>query len=279
MTESQANDGSCSPVPTDPLTDDPVLVDRRGAVGIVTLNRPRVLNAINREMIELVWAALDGFDRDDGVKAVVLTGSGDRAFSAGADIRETADERAGTPPHLSDRWHEWNWYVATYRKPTVGALNGLTYGGAAQLALTFDLRIGCDKTSFRFLYAAIGQIVGTWILPHVVGWSRAKELLLTARLVEADEALRLGLVSQIVPSERLLEAAIEIAEGIARNHPGSVQGIKALLNEQIGMDLLGGYQNEQAARATRFPPVPFTEAFREFLDRPPGKSEKGGPDQ
>src|SRR5690348_18154455 len=106
------------------LSTDVVLVERRSAVGIITLNRPRVLNAINRAMIERVRAALEQFETDDDIRAVILTASGERAFSSGADIHETAAEPRDAPPRLSDLWHDWNWYVATYPKPTIGALNG-----------------------------------------------------------------------------------------------------------------------------------------------------------
>jgi enoyl-CoA hydratase/carnithine racemase len=245
------------------LADDFILVERAGPVGIITLNRPKVHNAINSPMLEAFHRALVEYDRDDGVKAVVLTGAGERAFSSGADIHEQA-----TPAQpRSPLWQTWIWYLTTYRKPTIGAFNGLVYGGAAQLALTLDVRIGCERTSFRFLYASVGRIVGTWILPHVVGWSRAKELLLTARVVGADEAFRIGLLHHQVPSEELLAKAIESGELIAKNHVGSVQGIKVLLNEQIGMGLEEMYRNEQEARETRFPPLSVDEGFRDFLSR------------
>ena len=241
---------------------DEVIVERAGPVGIMTLNRPRVHNAINSPMLEAMHAALVEFDRDDTIKAVVFTGAGKLAFSAGADIKEQAD----TAPR-SELWRSWAWDTATYRKPTIGALNGLVYGGAAQMALTLDIRIGCERTSFRFLYAAMGRIVGTWILPLVVGWSRATELLITARVVESEEAYRIGLLHHLVPGDRLLEKAVETGELIAKNHEGSVQGIKTLLREHVGLSLEAMYRSEIESRESRFPSVPFTEAFREFLTK------------
>ncbi len=248
------------------MASDNVLVDRAEAVGIITLNRPRALNAINSALLGELHAALVEFDRDDTIKAVVLTGAGERAFSAGADIHEQASE-GDWQQSRSELWRSWTWYLASYRKPTIGALNGLVYGGAAQMAVTFDVRIGCERTSFRFLYAAAGRIAGTWVLPLVVGWARAKELLLTARVVDAEEAHRIGLLNHLVPSEQLLATAIATGEQIARNHPGSVQAIKTLLHEQVGMGYKEAYHHEEQARATRFPPVPFAEAFKDFLSR------------
>jgi enoyl-CoA hydratase/carnithine racemase len=241
---------------------DEVLVERAGPVGIITLNRPRVHNAIDSPMLDGLFAALGDFDRDPAVRAVVLTGAGERAFSAGADIKEQAEAAS-----RSERWRTWAWDVASYRKPTIGALNGLVYGGAAQLAVSLDIRIGCERTSFRFLYAAAGRIVGTWVLPLVVGWSRAKELLLTARVVEADEAFRIGLLHHVVPSEKLLETAVATGEQIARNHAETVEGIKALLHEQVGLGYEASYRNEVEARQSRYPPVPFQDAFKDFLSR------------
>jgi enoyl-CoA hydratase/carnithine racemase len=245
-----------------------VLVDRPGGgVGVLTLNRPHVRNAIDSAMLAELRAALTEFDNDDEIRAIVLTGAGDRAFSAGADIHEGAAWSAAGGDPATEFWHEWSWYLATYRKPTIGALNGLVYGGAAQLAATLDLRVGCERTSFRFLYASVGRIVGTWVLPLVVGWAMAKDLLLTARVVGADEAYRIGLLNQLVPSEQILAAAVATGETIAKNHPTTAQGIKALLNENVGLTYEAMHRQERDARAGRFPSVPFDEAFKEFLVR------------
>jgi enoyl-CoA hydratase/carnithine racemase len=245
-----------------------VLIDRPGGgVGVLTLNRPHVLNAIDSALLHELRAALTDFDRDDAIRAIVLTGAGDRAFSAGADIHESAAWSAAGGDPATEFWHEWSWYLATYRKPTIGALNGLVYGGAAQLAATLDIRIGCERTSFRFLYASVGRIAGTWVLPQVIGWARAKELLMTARVVGAEESFRIGLLNQLVPSSELLAAAVAAGETIAKNHPSTVQGIKVLLNEHVGLTYEAMHRNEREARESRFPSVAFNEAFKEFLVR------------
>jgi enoyl-CoA hydratase/carnithine racemase len=247
-----------------------IVVDRSGGVGIITLNRPRVLNAINTPLLTELCTTLVQFQQDDAIKAVILTGAGDRAFSAGADIHEQAQQTE----RASELWRTWTWYIASYPKPTIGALNGLVYGGAAQMVATLDIRIGCERTSFRFLYASVGRIVGTWVLPLVVGWARAKELLMTARVVEADEAYRIGLLNHLVSSEQLLATAVATGELIAKNHDGSVQGIKALMHEQVGMGYEEMYHYEQESRKSRFPSVPFNEAFKDFLARKPPDSAK-----
>jgi enoyl-CoA hydratase/carnithine racemase len=252
------------------VVDDAVLlVDRQvgAGVAVLTLNRPQVHNAINSPMLQRLYDAMVELEHDPNVRAVVLTGAGERAFSAGADIHETAGRTPEQEAASGALWGRWNGYLATYPKPTIGALNGLVYGGAAQLAAMVDIRVGCDHTSFRFLYASVGRIVGTWILPLVVGWARAQELLLTARVVEANEAYRIGLLNHLVPSDRLLTVSVQLAELIAKHPPATVQGIKAVLREQIGMGYLEAYRHEQEARQSRYPAVPFQDAFKDFLTR------------
>ena len=116
-------------------------------------------------------------------------------------------------------------------------MNGLAYGGAAVLASSLDMRIGCEGTRFRFLAAAYGRINSTWTLPNQVGWPMAKELLFTARIVEAEEAYRIGLLNHLVPRAKLREKTMELARMIANNHRGAVMGVKALLLRQMGENL------------------------------------------
>ena len=161
----------------------------------------------------------------------------------------------------------WQWHLANLKKPTIGAINGLAYGGAAVLSSSLDIRIGCERSRFRFLAASYGRINSTWTLPVVVGWARAKELLYTARVVEADEALQMGLLNKLVPSEQLLEAAIEMGRQIAANTPEMVQGIKQLLNEDVGRGWREMYDAERNALTGDLKPSPVREGFAEFLSR------------
>src|ERR1700750_2061935 len=119
--------------------------------------------------------------------------------------------------------------LATTRKPTIGMMNGLAFGGAAVLSSSLDMRIGCEHTKFRFLAAAYGRINNNWTLAHQVGWPVAKELLFSARVVEAEEAYRIGLLNHLVPREELRAKTMELAKTIAGNHRGAVMGVKALL--------------------------------------------------
>jgi 2-(1,2-epoxy-1,2-dihydrophenyl)acetyl-CoA isomerase len=240
-----------------------------GGVGIITLNRPKVLNALSWGLASELDCALTGFEQDDDVRCVVITGAGEKAFSAGADIHEMA---AADPDVLAERQRlrgQYTWHLATLKKPTIGAINGLAYGGAAVLSSSLDIRIGCERSRFRFLAATYGRINSTWTLPYVVGWPRAKELLYTARVVEADEAFQMGLLNKVVPSGELLDAAVEMGRQIAGNTPEMVQGIKQLLLEDIGRSWPEMHEAERIALSTTHRPSPVTEGFKEFLTRKP----------
>src|SRR4029078_3567746 len=123
--------------------------------------------------------------------------------------------------------------VSLSKKPNIGMMNGLAYGGAAVVASALDMRIGCEDTKFRFLAAAYGRINSTWTLPNQVGWPMAKELLFTARTVEAEEAYRIGLLNHLVPREQLRAKTMELGRMIAGNNRGAVSGIKRLLLRQM----------------------------------------------
>lgn len=237
-------------------------------VALITLNRPQVLNALSRALYQELDRAVTELEEDEGVRAIVFTGAGERAFSAGADIHEMArlaQDPNPPPPPPGMEWYPW--HIAACRKPTIGAINGLAYGGGALMASSFDIRVGCERTRFRFLAAAYGRVNSTWSLPMQVGWPMAKELLFTARVVEAEEAYRIGLLNHLVPSSQLMDKALEIARQIAGNDPRMVQGIKELMMEAVGQPWRQTYVNEMEARQGKLAPTPVEEGFRDFLER------------
>ena len=244
-----------------------ILTERFDGIAVITLNRPEKLNALSYPLVRELDDALTQYEADEEIKAVILTGAGDRAFSTGADIHEMAGlsgEELATRQEVRGRA---TWHIATFGKPLIGAINGLAYGGAALLSSTLDLRIGCERTAFRFLAASYGRVNSTWSLPLLVGLPKAKELLYTGRIVTADEAERIGLLNQIVPAARLLDTAIEIAQMIAKNDARMVQGIKRLLHEEIGMGWRERYDNEEEARGTWLAAGHPREGFKDFLSR------------
>ena len=245
-----------------------ITVEKSNGVGVITLDRPEVLNAMDQLLSRELDEAFGDMESDEDVRAVVLTGRGDRAFSAGADIHEIArlaEDPDAPPPDPRRRWYAWR--IAACKKPTVGALNGLAYGGGAVLASSLDIRIGCERSRFRFLAASYGRVNSTWSLPMQVGWPVAKELLLTARVVEAEEAYRIGLLNHLVASDQLMPKAMEVAARIAENDPRMVQGIKELMIEDVGAGWERMFRAEMEAQDGRLQPTPALEGFSEFLDR------------
>jgi len=246
-----------------------ILLERDDGVGIVTLNRPEVLNAMNRKLGAELLDAVKSFEASDAIGCVVITGAGDKAFSAGGDIKEQVEddkrytreeqERIGNPRRALE--------ISLCTKPTIGMMNGLAYGGAAVLASSLDIRVGCENSRFRFLAAAYGRINATWSLGSQIGWPQAKELLFTARIVEADEAYRIGLLNHLVPKSELRTKTMEIARTIAGNHRGAVKGVKALLLEQQGEDLATRWAAEHRYTTKVLRGARAKEAFPEFLAR------------
>ncbi len=248
-----------------------IIVNKEAGVAVLTLDRPDVLNAMSFQLVTELDAAVTDAEEDDDVRAVVLTGSGDRAFSAGGDIHEQRRDAKELSPEEDERRRlvrsQYAWHLAACRKPTIGALNGLSYGGGSVLASSLDIRVGCERSRFRFLAAAYGRLNCTWTLPQQVGWPLAKELLFTGRVVEADEAYRIGLLNHLVEPDRVMEKAMEIAATIAENHADSVQGVKQLLVEDVGLPWREMWEREIDYMNTRVSHVGVEDAFKDFISR------------
>lgn len=198
-----------------------ILIDIRGAVAVITLNRPAKLNAWTTPMRNEIIEAFQRFEADDAIRAIIMTGAGDRAFSAGQDLSEAHDfdgERAVA-------WvGEWQRYYAALRglsKPLVMALNGTAAGSAFQVALLGDIRIGHPgvRMGQPEINAGIASTTGPWIMNSMLGMSRTIELTLTGRLMEAEECHRIGLIHHLVPADQVLTKALEIAEALAAKPP------------------------------------------------------------
>src|SRR5271165_2795602 len=246
-----------------------ILVDVEDGVGILTLNRPDKLNAMNRKLSAELHDAVKAMDADDAVGCIVITGAGTKAFSAGGDIHEQReDDRRYTFEQLEAMREGRRAYdIAASKKPTIGMINGLAYGGAAVLSSSLDIRVGCEDTRFRFLAAAYGRINSTWTLPNQVGWPMAKELLFSARVVEAEEAYRIGLLNHLVPRAELRTKTMELAKTIAGNHRGAVMGVKALLLKQQGESQEAQWAAEYEYTTKVMRGAKAKDAFPEFLAR------------
>jgi len=246
-----------------------ILVEREDGVGIVTLNRPDVLNAMNRKLGAELLDAVKMLEADDAIGCLVMTGAGDKAFSAGGDIKEQVEDDKLYTREQQDQMSNprRTLEIATCAKPVIGMMNGLAYGGAAVLASSLDMRVGCETSRFRFLAAAYGRINATWSLGSQIGWPQAKELLFTARIVEAEEAYRIGLLNHLVPKTQLRMKTMEIAKMIADNHGGAVKGVKSLLLEQQAQSLEARWAAEHHYTTKVMRGAPGKDAFPEFLAR------------
>ncbi len=248
-----------------------ILVDKEDGVAVVTLNRPEVLNAMNNKLTAELQKAVLRAEEDDEVGCIVITGSGERAFTAGGDIHEQRAndqlEKEGKLDRSAMVRTLSGYEVSACLKPTIGMMNGLAYGGGAVLASSVDMRIGCERTQFRFLAAAYGRINSTWTLPNQVGWPMAKELLFSARVVKAEEAYRIGLLNHLVPSAELRDKTMELAKQIAANDRKSVMGIKSLLLQQKGRSLVDQWTMEKDYAKHVLPGAKAEDAFPDFIKR------------
>jgi enoyl-CoA hydratase len=248
-----------------------ILTEIEDGVGIVTMNRPEVLNAMNHKLGVELRDAVQAMAENDDVGCLVITGTGKKAFSAGGDIHEQrTNDRNLTPKELDDRntiSGRGSYEISACQKPVIGMMNGLAYGGASVLSSSLDMRIGCENTKFRFLAAAYGRINCTWTLPNQVGWPMAKELLFTARILEAEEAYRIGLLNHLVPASELRAKTMEIAKMIADNDRASVIGVKQLMLRGRGENLAAQWQNEQDYTRHILRGAKAEDAFPDFIAR------------
>jgi enoyl-CoA hydratase len=218
-----------------------ILVEQRGAVTLVTLNRPQALNALNTATLEELIAAFSAFEGDPGQRCAVLTGAGEKAFAAGADIKEMADQD-GASMYLADMFSRWTSHlVKRVRKPWLAAVNGFALGGGCELAMMADFIIAADSARFGQPEITLGVppgMGGTQRLTHAIGKAKAMEMLLTGRMIDAAEAERAGLVARVVPAAGLLADALATAERIAAMPPLAATACKELVNAafELGLD-------------------------------------------
>ncbi len=219
------------------MTDDfkAIILEHHGPTAVVRLNRVEKHNAISREMAGELVRCLDALDANPDVRVIVLTGAGNKAFCAGADMAEAAlgrYETADAPPIEPGR--DWAAQAAVRlvrsSKPVIAAVNGHAYGGGAIFAICCDIRVCAERARFRFVGATYGLAVGASMLPRAVGGPMAKELIFTARTVDAEEALRIGLANQVVPDADLERTVLDMAEQIAANSPAAIAASKEVID-------------------------------------------------
>ncbi len=239
-----------------------------GPIGIITLNRPEALNALNTQMVKELISALTSFEADDSVRCVVIAGS-ERAFSAGADIKEMAEMTAvqmAMTGHFFPLWDK----VGRFPKPIVGALSGFVLGGGLELAMSCDVLVASETTQLGQPEIDIGVMPGgggTQRLTRTVGKYKAMEMILTGRRIGAEEAKTLGLVSRVVPKEAFLSEAKKVASEIASKSPVAVRQAKMAVNKALEMGLADGLDFERELFYLLFASEDKTEGMKAFMEK------------
>ena len=223
-----------------------LLIETRGRVGIITMHRPEALNALNHQLTSDLTAALKAMDADDGIGAIVLTGHG-KAFAAGADIKEMAPKSFGdvyAEDFITATWEE----LTRTRKPVIAAVNGFALGGGCEFAMMCDMAFAADSAKFGQPEIKLGVIPGsggTQRLAKAAGKAMAMDLVLTGRMIDAAEALRIGLVSRVYPADQLLDEAVKAAETIAGYGLLSTMAAKEAVNRAYETTLSEGVRFER----------------------------------
>jgi enoyl-CoA hydratase len=245
-----------------------ILVERRGAVGLVTLNRPKALNALNGALVAEIAAALDAFEEDDAIGAVVITGS-EKAFAAGADIKEMQPKNymdVYLEDFITQGWER----VTRCRKPVIAAVAGYALGGGCELAMMCDFILAADNARFGQPEINLGTIPGaggTQRLTRFVGKSKAMEMCLTGRMMDAAEAERAGLVSRIVPLADLVDEAVKTAQAIAAKSRPAVMICKESVNRAYETTLAEGIRFERRLFHSTFAMEDQKEGMAAFIEK------------
>ncbi len=248
-----------------------ILLEKRGRVGIITLNRPKALNAISAQLIAELNAALDDCEADDGIGAMVLTGS-EKAFAAGADIKEMKS-LSFIEVYLHDFIKPWE-RLSQARKPVIAAVAGFALGGGCELALMCDVIIAADSAKFGQPEINLGVIPGsggTQRLARSIGKAKTMDLCLTGRMMGADEAERCGLVSRVVPAADLLAEAVKAAELIAGLSLPATMAAKEAVNQAFETTLTEGVRVERRIFQSLFATEDQKEGMAAFAEKRPAK--------
>ena len=255
------------------MTYETLLYEVRDGVALITLNRPERMNTLGGSMKDdLRDAFLTQARNDATVRAVVITGSGDRAFCAGADIKERASQQLALPDyHLKQKaTHDLFRAIETFEKPVIAAINGVALGGGLEIALCADIRLASSNAKLGLPEARIGALPaagGTQRLPRLVGPGWAKQLMFTCEHLDAEQALRIGLVNEVTTPEKLLPTAFAMAQRIAANAPLSLRFIKHAVDLGLQTGIDAGLEYERYAAAIVVSSEDRREGMRAFVEK------------
>lgn len=247
-----------------------VLLEVKNGIGYITINRPEALNALSSQVLADLNEVLDQVEKSEEIRVIIVTGAGEKAFVAGADIKEMDLMSPIQAFEYMTFANDTFTRLSDLRQPTIAVLNGYALGGGMELALSTDIRIGFEKTVVGFPEVGLGIIpgfAGTQRMSRLIGTSRAKELIFTARTVKGQEAYDLGILNKLVPAEELLSSAEELAAAIMKNAPLAVEKAKHVIQVGAELPLKNAIRLETEAEALLFSTEDKLEGMRAFVEK------------
>lgn len=245
-------------------------LERRGRVAVLTLDRPDALNALSPEMLDAIEGHLDTIEREPELRAVIITGAGEKAFTAGADINHMRQATALEARAWAKKGHAVTNRIEAFPRPVIAAVNGYALGGGCELALACDIRLASERARFGLPEVTLGILPGwggTQRMARATSPGFAKELIFTGRYVDAQEALAAGLANHVYPPEELMDRAMELAEKIATMPPGQIASAKEIVNLALEGDLQGHLARELDAFALAFGTEDQREGMAAFVEK------------
>lgn len=247
-----------------------VLLEVKDGIGYITINRPAALNALSSEVLTDLNLVLDEVEKHEDIRVVIVSGQGDKAFVAGADIKEMDQMSPIQAFEYMTYANDTFTRLSDLTQPTIAVLNGYALGGGLELALSTDIRIGFEKTMVGFPEVGLGIIpgfAGTQRMSRLIGTSKTKELIYTARIVKGNEAYDLGILNKLVPAEKLLSSAEELAKSIMKNAPLAVEKAKHVIQVGSELPLKNAIRLETEAEALLFSTEDKVEGMRAFVEK------------
>ncbi|MED5554124.1 MAG: enoyl-CoA hydratase-related protein [Candidatus Neomarinimicrobiota bacterium] len=251
-----------------------ILITKENGIGIVTVNRPESLNAMNKDVIIELISKIEGLLSEGDIRVIIITGSGEKAFIAGADIKLMQKMNKSEAYEFANLGHKLANTIENSDKPVIAAVNGFALGGGSEIALACHIRVASDNAVFAQPEVKIGLLPGwggTQRLPRIVGKGLANELIITGRNVTAQEALKIGLVNRVVSKEELINYCIDIANMIMKNSPNAVSESIKLINISSGTELNKGLSREAEEFSELFETEETTEGLTAFVEKRPPK--------
>jgi len=246
-----------------------ILVEKKVNIGVIKINRPKYLNALNRDTIIELTKAVEELEKDKNIKVVLITGEG-KAFIAGADIKQMNEMNPSEAKKFAEMGHKLLMKIEKSRLPFIAAINGYALGGGCEVLMACDIAIACASAKIGQPEINLGihpGFGGTQRLPRIVGRSTAKYLLFTGEIIKADKALEMGLVDEVVEADKLIERCLEIAKTISSKGPVAVSLCKQAVNQGIELDLIRGENYEVEVFAETFATYDQKEGMKAFTEK------------